>query len=172
MMGPGFVEQKQALFTALKDLRMVYDYDKITPVFSAEALAGIPGSPDEAWGKTFMDAVRVVRDRPLAPKDAWFIPPEETVGPTDDATTDMFSRWFYEPGQMDVRADLQQLEETVNSQNEGFSSSTPDDQFTAAAAQWYAALNAHWEANAPEFHTSTFSPWYEDKIVPAVGRGT
>lgn len=171
MMGPGFVEQKVALHTALKDLRIVYDWANITPVFSAEALPGLPGSPDEAWGKTFMDAVRAVRDRPLAPIDAWYIPPEETVGPTDDATTDMFTRWFYEAGQMDIRADLQSLEETVNSQNEGFSSSTSDDVFRSAAGQYYAALNAHWEANAPEFHSSTFAPWYQEKIVPAVGTG-
>lgn len=169
MMGPGFVSQKQAVYEATNDLRMVYDWANITPVFGPQALAGLPGTPDEAWGTHFMDAVRAAQDIPLVPKDAWYIPAEATVGPTGVPMDDAFSRWFYEPGDIDVLTDLQQLQETMNQQADGFVSTTPDDEFIAGAREWYAALNEYWKVNAPEFHSSVYSAWYQENIVPVLG---
>jgi hypothetical protein len=168
MLGPGFVSLKQSLFETTQDPRTVYDYANITPVFAASELEGLPSSPDEAWGTRFMDAVRAAGAKELQPRDAWFLPAEETVGPTSSAMDDMLSRWSYEPGEIDIQADLQQLQDTRNQQADGFTSSVPDDEFKAAAREWYDALNAFFEANAPEFHQNVYAPWYDEKIVPAV----
>jgi len=169
MLGPGFVAQKQALFEVTQDPRTVYDFERITPIYAASELEGLPSSADEAWGTKFMDTVRAVNSRPLQPRDAWYLPAEEEVGPTSSAMDDMLSRWSYEPGEFDIAADLADLESTSNSQADGFESSIPDDEFRAAAKEWYDALNAHFEATAPEFYENVFAAWYEENIVPAVG---
>jgi ABC-type glycerol-3-phosphate transport system substrate-binding protein len=168
MIGEGFVRQKKMLYDETKDLKQVYNFDKITPVLK-DTLDGMPGSPEEAWGTEFMDAVRAAGDHELMPNTAWFIPVEEQVGPTSEAVDDAFSKWWFERGTVDIAADLKRMESVRNTQAESFTSSVADEEFTEGARKFYDAHDAFWQANSPEFYDGVFRDWYAQKIRPALG---
>ena len=168
MIGDGFVQQKNALYDKTKDLKQVYNFANITPVLT-DSLEGMPGSPDEAWGTDFMDAVRAASKHPLIPDPAWYIPVEEQTGPTSNAVDDAFSRWWYETGSVDVKADVGRLGNVQNSQAKSFTSSIADDEFTAGAREYYQAHDEFWRANAPQFYDEVFRDWYEKQVRPALG---
>lgn len=167
MIGDGFVKQKNIVYDKTKDLREIYNFDKITPVLKG-TLDGMPGSPDEAWGKQFMDTVRAVTQYPLIPQTAWFFPPEEQVGPTTNAIDDAFSKWWFEPGEVDIAADLERAQNVLNTQAESFTSSVPDEEFVSAANKYYAAHEKFWQQHSPEFYENVFRPFYEEAIKPAL----
>ncbi len=167
MIGKGFVEQKNMLFEKTKDLKQVYNFANITPVLK-DSLDGMPGSPDEAWGTRFMDAVRAASEHPLVPDSAWYIPVEEQSGPTSNASDDAFSRWWYETGKVDIPADLDKLGKVRNSQAKSFTSSVPDEKFVAGAKKYYEAQETFWKRNGPEFYDNVFSDFYEEKVKPAL----
>lgn len=164
--GPGFTQERQAAYQASQDLRLVWN--SVTPINGATQIEGVPGTAEDAWGKKYMDAVRAAAMIPLVPDQAQFFPPEQNPGPTDTAFDDMLSRWAYEPGAMDIAADLQQLEDTVNAQYAGFASSVSREDFIAGARAYYAAHAAYWEQHAPEFYSKGFTRWYDEKIAPAL----
>ncbi|MEQ7007771.1 extracellular solute-binding protein [Actinopolymorpha sp. B17G11] len=167
MIGEGFVKQKNMLYEETNDLKQVYNFDKITPVLK-DTLDGMPGSPEEAWGTEFMEAVRAAGDHELMPNTAWYIPVEEQVGPTSEAVDDAFSKWWYERGDVDIAADLLRTESVRNTQAKSFTSSIADEEFTAGARKYYEAHDAFWQQNAPEFYDGVFRSWYEQKIRPAL----
>jgi Bacterial extracellular solute-binding protein len=168
MIGDGFVQQKNALYDDAKDLKQIYNFANITPVLK-DTLEGMPGSPDEAWGKEFMDAVRAAGQHDRMPETSWFIPVEETAGPETNAIDDAFSKWWYESGTPDVAADLKRTEDVRNTQAKSFTSSVSDEDFIEGARKYYNAHNDFWQKNSPEFHTQVFTPFYEQKIRPALG---
>lgn len=164
--GPGFTQERQAAYQATQDLRLVWN--SVTPINGVTQIEGVPGTAEDAWGTKYMDAVRAATMIPLVPDQAQYFPPEQNPGPTDTASDDMLSRWAYEPGDLDIAADLQQLEDTVNAQFAGFASSVSREDFIAGARAYYAAHAAYWEQHAPEFYSKGFTPWYDEKIAPAL----
>lgn len=165
--GPGYTIRRQAAYEASKDIRLVFG--DVNPVNGMTEIPGIPGNADEAWGTKYMDAVRAAVALPLVPQEAQFIPAEENPGPTGTAAADVQSRFAYEPGTIDIAADLAQLQETLNSQYAGFSSSVSREDFIAGAQAYYQAHDAFWQQHAPEFYATTFKPWYDENIAPALG---
>lgn len=168
MIGPGLVQQANAVYEKTKDLRQVYDAGTLTPIL-ADTRSKLPGSPEEAWGKQFVDAVLRAGSRMVVPERSSYLPPEEKAGPSSKASEDAFSRWMYERGSIDLRADLRRLEETLNKQAESFSSSVGKEEFVTGAKKYFAAHDAFWKEDAPEFHEQIFRPWYEDRVLPALG---
>jgi hypothetical protein len=169
MMGPGFVSQKKAAYEQTKDLRYVWVGGDITPLYKPSELEGIPGTPQEAWGESFMKTVLAVANRPLMPWPVWFIPPQTQTGPSETPIEDARYRWFLDATEPDIMADLKQIEETLNQQAAEFTSDIPDDQFVAGAKAFYDAQAAYWEQNSPEFFTNVFKPWYDSLVAPALG---
>jgi extracellular solute-binding protein len=168
MMGPGMVVQKQAAFDASNDLRFVWIGDILLPIYKPSEIEGIPGSPEEAWGDTFMANVRAQAAIPLQPLPHWYVPPQSNSGPPNLAIEDMRSKWFYEGGDQDIKADLQELEQTMNAQAATFKSEIPDDQFISGTKEYYAALDKYFQANAPAFYTNVYKPWYDKLVAPTL----
>jgi len=164
--GPGFTQERQAAYQASQDLRLVSN--SVTPINGATRIQGVPGTADDARGKKYMDAVRAAAIIPLVPDQAQFSPPGQNPGPTSTAGGDMQSRWAYEPGDLDIAADLQQLEDTINAQFAGFESSVSRQDFIAGARAYFDALSAYWEQHSPEFYANSFTRWYDEKIAPAL----
>ena len=80
----------------------------------------------------------------------------------------MRSKWFYEGGDQDIKSDLQELEKTMNAQAATFKSDIPDDQFISGTKEYYAALDTYFQANAPEFYTNVYKPWYDQLVAPTL----
>jgi hypothetical protein len=169
MMGPGWVIQKQAAYAASNDLRFVWTAGDIMPLYKPSEIEGIPGTPEEAWGEAFMKNVRDQANIPLMPLPHWYVGPQAESGPPATAYEDARSKWFYEGGDQDVRADLEEIESTMNQQAADFTSEIPDDKFTAGAKEYYAALDAYFQANAPDFYANVYKPWQDQFIVPILG---
>jgi ABC-type glycerol-3-phosphate transport system substrate-binding protein len=169
MMGPGMILEKQAAYEASNhDLRFVWDGGSILPLYKPSELQGIPGTPEEAWGDAFMANVRAQAAIPLQPLPHWFVPPQSNAGPPPTAIEDMRSKWFYEAGDQDVKSDLKQLEKTMNDQAATFKSDIPDDQFISGTKNYYAALDQYFQANAPDFYTNVYKPWYDQVVAPTL----
>ncbi len=167
MKGPGWVEQKKATYAATKDPKRVFDSADFMPLF-AGLLEQMPVSPDDAWGKPFMDQVRRASKIPLVPNEAFYFPAELSPGPTGTARDDMTSRWANERGTLDLRGDLEKMQATMNAQAGSFSSSTSDPDFTKAAREYFGAHDTYWRDNAPDYHRDVFSPWYQNSVLPAL----
>ncbi|GAA5001068.1 ABC transporter substrate-binding protein [Actinopolymorpha pittospori] len=167
MVGEGFVSQTNFLYDKTNDLKQVYSSANITPVLR-DSLENMPGSPDEAWGKEFMDTIRAATAHPLIPVTAWYIPAEDQTGPTSEAIDDAFSKWFFEPGRADAAGDLRRTEEVRNSQTVGFTSSVPDEEFVTDARKYYEAHERFWRTHSPTFYEEAFRDWYEQKVLPAL----
>ena len=73
------------------------------------------------------------------------------------------------PGPHDYGAMLAQGEADWQAQAAGFASSVSEAQFIVASQQWYAALDEYLKANYPDFYESRFKPYYEGKVLPAIG---
>lgn len=165
--GPGLVRQRKAVYEATKDPNQVYEWDNVMPLFKG-ILEQIPSSPEEAWGKTFMDTIRNAAKTPVVPLDAWFFPAEKNPGPADTVLSDMAQLWAYERDARDLRADLKRIDDTWNQQAASFTSSTPDDEFVATAQKFYAAQAEYWRTNAPRYYRDVYQGWYESVIKPAL----
>lgn len=167
MLRDGFVRQKEVLYEQTNDLHRVYDWANIMPIMEG-TLENLPGTPEEAWGQDFMDAMRTASEHPLIPSEAWDIPAEAATGPTDDAETDAQTRWWYEAGDTDVAQDLEQLAKNRNQQADGFTSSVADEDFVEGARSYYQALDEFWEENSPTFHEEYYKPWFDEHIRPVL----
>jgi len=115
-----------------------------------------------------MANVRAQAAIPLQPLPHWFVPPQSNSGPPNTAIEDMRSKWFYEGGDQDIKADLQELEKTMNAQAATFKSDIPDDQFISGTKDYYAALDKYFQANAPAFYTNVYKPWYDKLVAPTL----
>ena len=164
--GDGYVDQKKAAYDATKDLQKVYTDP--TPLRKDAEIEGVPGTLADAWGEQYAEAVRAAAAIPLLPAPDQYLPVEANQGPNETAEQDAQSRWMYERGDLDVRADLQKVEQTRNQQAESFTSSVSDEEFVAGAKEYFAALDAFWAEHAPEFSSQVFRPWYEQTVVPAL----
>jgi hypothetical protein len=165
--GQGYVWGRQAIWELTQDPSLVFN--AAAPVNGMDEIPGVPGSIADVWPKQFLAAVEQMNTIPLVPAEGEFIPAEENPGPTGTAWDDMQSRWTFEPGDLDLAADLEELESLRNAEAAGFESSVPDDAFVAGAKAYYEAHDRFWREHAPEFHAAVFQPWYEAQILPALG---
>ena len=177
MMGPGLTTQMKVIHETTKDLRHVYGgyvggamipTNTMIPVF-AESLKDLPGSPEEAWGKPIVDAYSAGTKLSPTPPEELFFPPEEAAGPSGTAADDAINRWAFERKVTDIRGELTKLEGTVNKTSDGFTSSIEDETFVESARTYYGELDKVWAKEAPEFHAQVFAPWYQEKVLPALG---
>lgn len=165
MVSEGLVKKKEALYSATNDLRRVYDSDTITPVLK-EVSAGLPGKPEDAWGKRFIETVRAANAIPPRPNEAWFIPPEQDAGANDEVFNDTMSKWWYDARVPDIAADLKRLGDVRNQQNKSFSSSVSKEDFIAGARKYYEAHSEYWQKHSPDFYRDMFEPWYSEHVRP------
>jgi hypothetical protein len=163
----GWVEQRKAVYDATKDPKRVYDWANIMPLYKG-LLDKVPSSPDEAWGKKYMDQVRRAAEIPIAPNNAFYFPPESNAAPTETARDDMTSRWTNERGNLNLMADLTKLDTTLDKQAKSFTSSVKDDDFIKAAKAYFEAHDRYWQANAPDYYQNVFKGWYESTVLPAL----
>jgi hypothetical protein len=130
---------------------------------------GVPGSAVDAWGKDVVDTWTNVGKLPYEHQRDEFFPAEKNPAPTNQAIDDAFSLMVADPKDMDVGAVLKKAETDWKAQLGGFSSSVTTDEFKAAAVKYYAALDEFLKKNYPEFYANRFKPFYEAKVLPAIG---
>lgn len=167
MLRDGFVREKEVLYEATNDLHRIYDWGNIMPVMEG-TLDGMPERPEDAWGEEFMTRMRAASEHPLIPSESWHIPAESATGPTEDALDDARSRWWFEQGNVDIRADLNDLENVRNQQADGFTSSVSAEDFAEGARSYYQAHAEFWQANSPEFYERYYQPWYDEHVRPVL----
>lgn len=165
--GKAYARQKKAVWDDSHDLQRVFT--DVTPVNGMSDLEGVPGTAEQAWGPTYMKAVREAAGIPLVPATSQYFPVEDNPGPSDTASSDAQSKWTYEQGDMDVAADLAKLQRVRNKQAASFSSSISDDDFVASARRYYDAHKQFWADHAPEFSKQVFDDWYTRTVQPALG---
>lgn len=165
-LGRGWDIQKAGQFAASNDLQAVFNYP--LPIDGKYTYDGVPGSFADAWGQSTLDAVTQAVDRPIAPDQALFFPVEQNPGPNDQSFEDAWANIMYVADSIDPTAELQKAVDTWNQQAAGFSSSVPDADFIAAAQSYFQAVDAYWKEASPAFYESTFKPWYDAFVSPAL----
>jgi ABC-type glycerol-3-phosphate transport system substrate-binding protein len=167
-LGDGFDLQRRLAFEETSSLQRVFSPYPF--VRANQTVAGVEGTPLEAWGQEYLDLVNYTTTTAQGyPMRGLFFPPEMDLGPTESAWGDATSLFRSEPGDLDVLATLQTAQDIRNQQAEAFSSAIPDDQFVAGAQAYYQAHAAYWQTKLPDFYENTFRPWYESVIVSALG---
>jgi maltose-binding protein MalE len=166
IIGQGAIDQTTAIYKATKDLKQVFL--SVPPMTkNMVTYPGITGTAQDAWGAKTMQSVQNAANIPLLPDAALYFPTEKNAGPTGDAFNDAISGWSHT--QKAVEPILKNLQSTENQQLSSLSSSVDPATFKASATKFYADLDAFWAKNAPDFSASTFHPWYQQKILPALG---
>ncbi|WP_165368267.1 ABC transporter substrate-binding protein [Phytoactinopolyspora endophytica] len=165
--GQGWEIEREVLWEETQSLQSVFNDP--APVHGRTEVEGVPGDLVEAWGEQYMQAVEDASALPLPPNEGNYLPVEETAGPALTAEEDMESRWSFERGNVDIAADLANLEQTRNTQAADFTSSVDDDEFAEGARAYYEALQQFWQEHAPDYAADVFDPWYEDHVRPALG---
>lgn len=165
--GQGFTAIKVGQYEATKDLRVVFDQPLTKD--GKTTIEGVPGSFEEAWGKGIAASARAVAGIPNPPDPALYFPAEKNPGPANAPMDDMHSTLTFVADGVDVPAELQQAQEAMNQQAQGFRSSTSAEDFKKAAQAYYAAHGEFWQKNAPDFYADTFKPWYDKTVAPTLG---
>ena len=163
----GYQVWRKAVYDLTQDLAPTYN--AYAPVNGITQIEGVPGSVEDVWPKNFLASARVMNDIPLLPTEGLYIPAEANPGPTGTAWDDTQSRWAFEPGQLDLRADLQSLQGNRNAEAAGFASSVSAEEFVTAAKAYYDAHATFWQEHAPDFYSQTFKPWYDVNVTPVLG---
>jgi len=166
-LGAGWDIQKAGQYAATQDLKAVFNYP--LPIDGKYTYEGVPGAFEDAWGQRTKDDILYYAGLPKAPDEALYMPLEQNPGPDGQAFEDAWSTISYVADSVDPVAVLNQAQDTWNSQAAGFSSSVDDAAFIAGAKAYYEALDAFWKDASPEFYESTFKPWYDSKVLPALG---
>jgi hypothetical protein len=166
-LGAGWDIQKAGQYAATQDLQAVYNYP--IPIDGKYQYEGVPGSFADAWGQETLDVITQSANQPQEPDRALYFPVEQNPSPDTQAFDDAWSTITYVADAVDPAAVLQTAQDTWNAQAAGFSSSVGDEEFVASARTYFEALDAFWQENSPEFYESTFKPWYEGKVLPALG---
>ena len=168
-LGDGFVREKQTIWESTSDASLVYE--KPWPFVNSIGSGAVPGvsaTPADALGPRYVDAIEQVLTIPVTPSLANYLPPEENPAPTNEAWEDKMSRWSYEAGNIDIYADLQELENILNQQAQGFTSSISTEEFVEGMRGYYEEWDSFLEQHAPDFRTEYFLPFYDEKIAPAL----
>lgn len=166
-LGAGWDIQKAGQYAATQDLQAVFNYP--LPIDGKYTYEGVPGAFEDAWGQRTKDDILYFAGLPKSPNDALYMPVEQNTGPNNQPFDDAWSTINYVADEVDTAAVLRQAQDTWNSQAAGFSSSVDDADFIASAKAYYEALDVFWKDASPEFYESTFKPWYDSKVLPALG---
>lgn len=167
VLGEGYDQQKKGIWSATKDLQQVFGDP--APLNGRLKIDGIPGGIEDAWGESFPKAVAEASAIPLLPDRGNYFPAEDKTGPAETPVEDARSRWSFERGKVDIRADLSKVEQNRNKQAKSFTSSVSDDEFVKSAKAYYEACQKFWQEHAPEYATQVYDAWYEKNVVPALG---
>ena len=166
ILGQGYIDQKVALWQSTKDLHRVYD--SVTPLKTSFLhLPGVPGTIEDAYGTQYVQTVLKQANIPLVPQPAWYFPPEKNAGMTNNAMSDANNALLY--SQKDIKAIYTNLQNVQNQQAATLTSSVSSTDFISAAKQYYSAHSDFWQKYAPTFYANQFQPFYQQKILPALG---
>lgn len=171
--GEGFTRARVEAYNKSGNAALAYDSRIPLAKNWAGKIGDVPGSVEEAQGKQFIATLNEIIKLPAVPQPGLYFPGEEEAGPTGDAWNQAFTGWTFASdkavGSYDVKADLKKLEDTMNTQANGFTSTIDDAEFTESAKKYYADLDAFWKSAAPKFHEELYSPWYQEKVLPELG---
>lgn len=165
--GEGFNIQKQERWDATGDPTAVYE--KPWPFVNTIDTGQVPGvdaTPEDAFGPGYVQTIQQILAIPQLPQLGQYLPPEENPGPTDEAWQDKMSRWSFEAGDIDLQADLAELENILNTQAESFVSSIPQEDLVEGLRNYYQDLSAMIQQHAPEFHQEVYLPFYQERVEP------
>jgi hypothetical protein len=165
LIGQSLVDQRQEIYKATNDLKEVFL--EIPPMSKLQVTYGVKGTAEDAWGAATMNAVNAAANIPTIPDPSVYFPAEKNAGPTGDAWNDANSGLAYT--QDAVANILTKLQSVQNQQFASLSSSTSASDFLSAAKKFFADLDKFWATNAPQFSESQFHPWYQQKVLPALG---
>jgi hypothetical protein len=159
------VDQRQEIYKATNDLKEVFL--EIPPMSKLQVTYGVKGTAEEAWGAATMNAINAAASIPQLPDPSIYFPAEKNAGPTGDAWNDANSGLAYT--QDGISGILNKLQTVQNQQFASLSSSTSSADFLSAAKKYFADLDAFWAKNAPQFSEIQYRPWYQQKVLPALG---
>ena len=166
-LGDGWDIQKAGQYEASQDLQAVFNYP--LPIDGKYTYNGVPGTFADAWGQVTQDDILAAVSIPQEPDMALYFPVEGNPGPDNQPFDDAFANLTYVADGVDPAAEIQKAADTWNSQASGFTSSVSDDDFRSSAQTYFQAIDAFWAEASPEFYETTFRPWYENKVLPAIG---
>ncbi len=166
-LGQGWDIQKAGQYAATQDLTAVFNYP--LPIDGKYTYEGVPGTFEAAWGQRTKDDILAAAALPKYPDMALFMPVEQNPGPDSQSFDDAWSTISFVSEGVDPADVLRNAQATWNAQAAGFSSSISAEEFTNAARSYYEAVDAFWQEASPEFYENTFKPWYEGKLLPALG---
>ncbi|MDI7274659.1 MAG: extracellular solute-binding protein [Anaerolineae bacterium] len=166
--GEGRTINKVATYEATQDLKAVYN-SPLSMDGKITAFEGVPGTFTDAWGEEILDEIMAVARLPVEPEIALYFPAEQNPAPNNQPIDDKYSKFVTDPSQFDIAADLKEAQEQWNAQASGFTSSISDADFVAGAKAYYAEMDAFLKKNLPDFYENRFKPFYEGKVLPALG---
>lgn len=164
--GEGWLIRKAGQWELNQDLTAVFNYPY--PIDGNLDYPGVPGTFEDAWGARTAEAAQAIYGRPVQPNIGIYLPAEENPGPDSQVFSDVWSTITYVADNVSPAEVLANAESVWNQQAQGFTSSVPDDVFVEGARQYFADVASFWESNAPDFYESTFEPWYNTQVVPAL----
>jgi hypothetical protein len=129
---------------------------------------GVPSSAAEAWGAGVVDSWTNIGKLPVEPSRDVYFPPEQNPAPSGQAIDDQFSMMVTTAGAMDPAALLKKAETDWLNTAKGFSSSTSEALFKAAAKKYYAALDEYFKANYPDFYQNRYKAFFEKQVAPYI----
>lgn len=165
LVGQSLVEQRQAVYKSTNDLKEVFQ--EVPPMSKLQVTYGLKGTAEDAWGALTMKALADAASIPALPDPGFYFPAETNASPTGDAFNDANSGLGYTNDP--IAALIAKLEKTQNTQFGSLASSTSKADFISSANKFFADLDTLWAQHAPTFSASSFRPWYQQKILPALG---
>jgi hypothetical protein len=163
----GWDIQKAGQYQATKDLQAVFNY--YLPIDGRYEYEGVPGTFADAWGQVTLDSLLAIGKLPNEPDTAFYFPAEQNPSPENSAITDAWSTLTYVADNVDIAAELKKAQDTWNTQADSLPSSIDDATFLSGAQAYFKDLDAFFAQNMPEFYQNRFKPWYESKVLPALG---
>lgn len=165
--GQGAIDQKVSLYNSTKDLQQVFNSNDVMPLNGITTYSGIPGTPEDAWGKRYVQAINAFINLPPVPDSGSYLPAEKNTGPSDTPWNDALTA--LSTTQKSATSILSNTQSIYTQQESGFTSSISETDFTNGIRKYYADLNKYVQQVTPAYYTSTFQPWYQKYIVPVIG---
>lgn len=165
-LGEGYERLVQGIYEQTNDLQRIWgEFPTLTGNTSFE---GVEGGPADAWGETLASEFEIAANRPIWPNVADFQPAEANPAPSLLAYNDAISRWTNTPGDLNLVAEIAEMETNINAELRVFESSVADEDFVTGLVNYYDVLNTFYETHAPDFYENTWLPWYNESIVPVI----
>lgn len=165
--GEGLIIHRTGIWELTKDPRSVYN--AFLFLDGRTSYEGVPATAADAWGQDVVDAWVNIGKIPYEPARDNFFKPEENPQPSNQAIDDAFSLMVTDIKLSDFAGALKKAETDWKAQLPGFASSLTTEDFKAGAKDYYTALDTHLKTNYPDFYENRFKPFYEAKVLPAIG---